>query len=117
MCFCSFCSFCTGPNILQYILLYNWITIHVSVQQSQRKTSSLLQQCRLSKLVFLLIRPTDRPTDRFPLRLITTQVRLIRACYANIPSFSSSKEQSLTFVHLHGKINLREPRTTEALKG
>lgn len=58
-----FCSLCTGPNILQYCIYYYTTGLQFMslVQQSQRKTSSLLQQCRPSKV--LSFDSTDRLTD------------------------------------------------------
>lgn len=74
------------------------------VQQSQRKTSSLLQQCRLSKLFFFLIRLSGRP------RLLSL-MQLIWACYANVPSFYQTKCWVLHLFTATAKYTSESPKT------
>lgn len=80
-----FCSFCTGPNILQYILLYNWITIHVISTAVTKKNFKSVTAVS-SEQTFLLFDLSERPTPP-PLTLM----QLKWACYANVPSFYQTK--------------------------
>lgn len=78
------------------------------VQQSQRKTSSLLQQCRLSKLFFFLIRLSGRP------RLLSL-MQLIWACYANVPSFYQTKCWVLHLFTATAKYISESPKTKKTV--
>lgn len=78
--------FCTGPNILQYILLYSWITYMSSV----RGRSSPSQPSSHRRLFFLLTRPFP-PTDWWG----TGSVRMLHSHSL----FPENKVLSLTFVH------------------
>lgn len=91
------CSLCTGPNILQYCIYYYTTGLQFMslVQQSQRKTSSVLERCRL---------PFDW-TDRFLSDwLMMTWLQLIGVCYTNVPSFSQSAKTYICSLQCQNKL-------------
>lgn len=75
-------------NIYYYTAGLHFMSL---VQQSQRKTSSLLQQWCQSKLFFLSIGPTECFLSDWLTDWLLIQVQLIWVCYTNIPSFSQTK--------------------------
>ena len=102
-----FCSFCTGPNILQYILLYNWITIHVSVQQSQRKNFKSVTAVSSEQTLL----PFDWSPLLPPLPLTKARVQLTEHATLTFPLFLKQSAD-----HLNGKINLRDKNSIHNLK-